>query len=74
MNTSESCAIVRSFSSSSVLSPKLLFCSEKSRNVEKSLFNLNLEVPTSCSEKSYKISSSRKIPHQIFKKTFQLIF
>ena len=52
MNTSESCAIVRSFSSSSVLSPKLLFSSEKSRNVEKSLFNLNLEVPTSCSEKS----------------------
>ena len=34
MNTSESCAVVKSFSSSSVLSPKLLFSSEKSRNVE----------------------------------------
>ena len=29
MNTSESCGVVRSFSSSSVLSPKLLFSSEK---------------------------------------------
>ena len=36
MNTSESCAAVTSFSSSSVLSPKLLFSSEKSRIVEKS--------------------------------------
>ena len=64
MNTSESCAIVRSFSSSSILSPKLLFSSEKSRNVEKSLFNVNLEVPTSCSEKSEKISSSLEISNQ----------
>ena len=46
MNTSESCSAVRSFSSSSVLSPKLLFPSENSRNVEKSLFNINLEVNT----------------------------
>ena len=47
MDTSESCAVMRSFSSSSVLSPKLLFSSEKSRYVEKSLFNLNVEVTTS---------------------------
>ena len=52
MNTSESCAVVRSFSSSLVLSSKLIFSSEKSRNVEKSPFNSNLEVPTFCSEKS----------------------
>ena len=63
MNTSDSSAVVRSFSSSSVLSPKLLFSSEKSRNVEKFLFNLNVEVPTSCSEKSEKISSSLEIPN-----------
>ena len=37
MNTSESCAVMRSFSSSSVLSPKLLFSFEKSRNIENSL-------------------------------------
>ena len=55
---------MRSFSSSSVLRPKLLFSSEKSRNVEKSLFNINLEVSTSCSEKSEKISSSLEIPNQ----------
>ena len=60
MNTSESCAVVRSFSSSSVLSPKLLFSSEKSRNVENSLFNKNLEVPTS--------SSSLEIPDQCISK------
>ena len=64
INTSESCVVVRSVSSSSVLSPKLLFSSEKSRNVEKSLFNINLELPTSCSEKSEKISSSLEIPNQ----------
>ena len=61
VNTSdESCAVVRSFSSSSVLSPKLLFSSEKSRNVENSLFNKNLEVPTS--------SSSLEIPDQCISK------
>ena len=60
MNTSESCAVVRSFSSSSVLSPKVLFSSEKSRNVENSLFNKNLEVPTS--------SSSLEIPDQCISK------
>ena len=54
MNTSENCAVVRSFRSSSVLSPKLLLTSEKSRNFENSLFNKNLEVPTS--------SSSLEIP------------
>ena len=64
IDTSESCAVVRSVSSSSVLSPKLLFSSEKSRNVEKSLFIINLEVSTSCSEKSEKISSSLEIPNQ----------
>ena len=64
IDTSESCAVVRSVSSSSVLSPKLLFSSEKSRNVEKSLFNINLEVPTSCSEKSEKIFSSLEISNQ----------
>ena len=64
MNTSESCTVVRSFSSSSVLCPKLHFSAEKSGNVEKSLFNLNLEVPTSCSEKSEKISSCLEIPNQ----------
>ena len=56
MNTSESCAVERSFSSSSVLSPKLLFFPEKSINVENSLFNKNIEVPTS--------SSSFEIPDQ----------
>ena len=64
IDTSESCAVVRSVSSSSVLSPKLLFSSEKSRNVEKSLFNINLEVPTACSEKSEKISYSLEILNQ----------
>ena len=42
----------------------LPFSSEKSRNVEKYLFNINLEVPTSCSEKSEKISSSLEFPNQ----------
>ena len=64
MNTSESCAVVRSFSSSSVLSPMLLFSSEKSRKVEKSLFNKNLEVPTS--------SSSLEILDQCISKDFSL--
>ena len=59
-NTSESCAVERSFSSSSVLSPKLLFFPEKSINVENSLFNKNLEVPTS--------SSSFEIPDQCISK------
>ena len=61
VNISESCIVVRSFSSSSVLSLKLLFSSEKSRNVEKSLFNFNLEVPISWSKKSEMISSSLSI-------------
>ena len=60
MSTSESCPVVRSFSSSSVLNPKLLFSSEKSRNVENSLFNKNLEVLTS--------SSSLEIPDQCISK------
>ena len=66
MNTSETCDVVKS--SSSVLNPKLLFSSEKSRNIEKSLSNVNLEVPTSCSEKSEKISSSLEIPSQCISK------
>ena len=52
IDTFERCAIVRCFSSSSILSPKLPFSSGKSRNVESALLNKNLEVPTSCSEKS----------------------
>ena len=52
ISTSECCAVVRSFSSSSVLTTKLLFPSGKSKNVEKYIFDKNLEVPTSCSEKS----------------------
>ena len=64
IDTSESCAVVRSVSSSSVSSPKLLYSSEKSRNVEKFLFNINLEVPTACSEKSEKISYSLEILNQ----------
>ena len=60
MNATEKNAVVRSFSSSSVLYPKLTFSSEKSRNYEKSLFNLNLEIPTSCSEKSTIIAKSFK--------------
>ena len=63
MNTSEICAVVRNFSSILVSSPKLLFSSEKSRNVETSISKLNLEVPTSCSEKLEKISSSLEIPN-----------
>ena len=67
MNTSESCAVVRSFSPSSVLGPKLLLSSEKSRNVEKIFFNFNIEVPTFCSEKS-EISFSPEIPNQCISK------
>ena len=63
-NTFESSAVVRHFSSSSVLSPKLLFSSEKSRNDENSLFNVNLEVCTSCSKKSERISSSIEIQNR----------
>ena len=44
MNTSEICAVVRRSSSNLVSSPKLPFSSEKSGNVEKSIFKLNLEV------------------------------
>ena len=62
MNTSESCAVMRTFSCSSVLRPNLLFSSEKS------LFNTNVEVPTSCSEKSDKISYSLEIPNQCISK------
>ena len=64
MNTCEICAVVRSSSSNLVSSPKLLFSSEKSRNVEKSIFKWNLEVTTSCSEKPEKISSSLETPNQ----------
>ena len=60
----ESCAVVRSFSSSSVLSPKLLFSSEKSRDVKNSLFNKNLEVSTS--------SSSLEIPDQCISKNISV--
>ena len=80
---SENCAVMRSFSSSSILSPKLLFSPEKSRNVEKSLLNVDLGVPTLCSGKSIvkdsesnseKISSSLAFPKiSVFQATFQLI-
>ena len=59
---------MRHFSSSSVLSPKLLFSSEKSRNDENSLFNVNLEVCTSCSKKSERISSSIEIQNHFISK------
>ena len=52
MNTSETHVVMRSFSSSFIVCPKLLFSSQRSKNVEKSLFNFNLEVPISCSEVS----------------------
>ena len=45
-------AVVRSFRSSLIVSPKLLFLYERSKNVKKSFFNFNLEVSISCSEKS----------------------
>ena len=57
MNTSQSCAVERSFSSSSVLRPKLLFSSEKSRNVENSLFNKNPEVPDQCISKDISVKN-----------------
>ena len=72
MNTWESCILVRSFSSSSVLIPKLLFSSEKSRNIKRSLFNINHEVPTSCSEKSEKISSTLETPNQSISKVISV--
>ena len=67
-STSESCAVVRSFSFSSVLNPKLLFSCKKSINVEKSLLNLNFEVLPFCSEKSRKFFSSLEIPNQCISK------
>ena len=45
-------AVVRSFRSSLIVSPKLLFSYERSRHVKKSFFNFNLEVSISYSEKS----------------------
>ena len=59
MNTSESCAVVRPFSSSSAM---------KNLEMLKTLFNKNLELPNSCSEKSKKISSSFEIPNQCISK------
>ena len=64
MNTSDSCAVARCFSSSSVLRPKLLFSPENSKNVENALFSKNLEVPISCSAESKKITSSLEILNQ----------
>ena len=75
MDTSKKCAIVISFNSSSVLSLNLLFSFERSRNIEKSLFNFNLEVPISCSEKttvigydSEMISSRLEVPNEVISK------
>ena len=67
-STSESCAVVRSFNFSLVLNPKLLFSCKKSRNVEKSLLNLNFEVLPFCSEKSRKLFSSLETPNQCISK------
>ena len=38
-------------SKSSIVRPKLIFSSEKYKNVKKSFYNFNLEVPIYCSEK-----------------------
>ena len=70
---------VISFGSSLIVSPKLLFSSERSRNIEKSLFNFDLEVPISCSEKSgvitefwvqssESVSSNLEIPNESISK------
>ena len=66
-NTYESCAAPRSFSSSLVLSTKLLFSSEKYRNVDKKFLNSNLQVHISCLENS-EIFSSLEIPNQCISK------
>ena len=51
MNTSEKHVVI-SFSSSFIVCPKLLFSSQRFKNVEKSLLDFKLEVPISCSEES----------------------
>ena len=56
--------LIKTSSSRRMFAGKLIFSSEKSRNVDTSIFKLNLEVPTSCSEKSENISCSLEIPHQ----------
>ena len=68
MNTSEKCAHLRSCS----FSPKLLFSSEKSRNVEKSLFNFILEVPTSCSGKSTFITKRFESNSEVISSRFEI--
>ena len=72
MNNFEKCVNVISFSCSSVLSPKLLFSSKKSRNMEKSLFTFNLEVPTSCSEKSTVLTKSFESNSEIISSSLEI--
>ena len=67
MNTCENCAIVRSFSSNSVLSPKLLFFPEKSRNVGNSLFNKSPKL------KYLVLLPVLKFQISVFQKIFPLI-
>ena len=67
MNTCENCAIVRSFSSNSVLSPKLLFFSEKSRNVGNSPFNKSPKL------KYLVLLPVLKFQISVFQKIFPLI-
>ena len=84
MNTSENHVVARSFSSSFIVCPTLLFSSQKSKNIEKSLFNFNLEVPVSCSEESSVGTTSLslilswsplvlKFQMKVFQKEFQLM-
>ena len=78
MNTSENHVVARSFSSSFIVCPTLLFSSQKS------LFNFNLEVPVSCSEESSVGTTSLslilswsplvlKFQMKVFQKEFQLM-
>ena len=71
MNASESCAVVRSFISSSFLSPKLLFSSEKYRNVEKSLFHLNLKYLLPTQKNLRRFLPVLKFQISVFQKTFK---
>ena len=71
MNASESCAVVRSFSYSSFLSLKLLFSSEKYRNVEKSLFHLNLKYLLPTQKNLRRFLPVLKFQISVFQKTFK---
>ena len=75
MNTYESCAVVRSFSSHSFLSPKLLFSPEKYRNVENSPFNKTYlqKYLLPAQENLIKFLPVLKFQISVFQKIFQLI-